>query len=302
MFSSENVDIDKIDLVYDYKDSKVYRDSFNQLATLVFDINFEDWYQKGFWDDRYICHSFIRDNVVIANVSVSKMDLMINGLNKKAIQIGTVMTHPDFRGKGLSGKLMRHVLDLYEHDCDIFFLFANSSVIDFYPIFGFESVGESQIKLKYLPTPNADTTLRKLNCSRKEDLAFIKRMVLSRRPVSEQFGDINNLGLFMFYAIKVFPESIYYSQEDEAIIVYQQEGHNLNLYDVVSQCDVNLDRLLKRIANEQTEYIHFHFTPDQLPENVQYEWMDNNGDMLFIKSNFILDPSSKFCVPALAHA
>lgn len=302
MLSSENIDIDNVDLVNDYKNIKVYRDSFNQLATLVFDINFEDWYQKGFWDDRYICHSFIRDNVVIANVSVSKMDLMINGFNKKAIQIGTVMTHPDFRGKGLSGKLMRYVLDLYEQDCDLFFLFANSSVIDFYPIFGFESFGESQIKLKYHSTPNADTTLRKLNCSRKEDLALIKRMVLSRRPVSEQFGVINNLGLFMFYAIKVFPESIYYSQEDEAIIVYQQEGHHLNLYDVVSQCDVNLDRLLKRIANEQTEYIHFHFTPDQLPENVQYEWMDNKGDMLFIKSNFTLDPGSKFCVPALAHA
>ncbi|CQR54205.1 GNAT family N-acetyltransferase [Paenibacillus riograndensis] len=302
MFSNENIDIDEIDLINDYKDRKVYRDSFNDLASLVFDLNFEDWYQKGFWDDRYICHSFIREDVVIANVSVSKMDLLINGSNKKAIQIGTVMTHPDFRGKGLSGKLMRHVLDIYEHDCDIFFLFANSTVIDFYPKYGFKSVGESQLKLKYYPTPHADTTLRKLNCSNKEDLAFIKKMVLSRRPVSDQFGVSNNQGLFMFYAIKVFPESIYYSQEDEAIIVYQQEDHVLNLYDVVSQSYVNLNRLINRIANEQTGYIHFHFTPDPFTDKVPYEWMDNNGDVLFIKSNFTLDKNSKFCVPLLAHA
>ncbi|OAB44451.1 GNAT family N-acetyltransferase [Paenibacillus glacialis] len=301
MFSNENIEVG-IDLVSDYKDNKAYRDSLNLLTTLVFDFYFEDWYQKGFWDDRYICYSLLRDNVVIANVSVSKMDVVINGLNKKAIQIGTVMTHPDFRGKGLSRALMNHVLDIYEQDCDIFFLFANSTAIDYYPKFGFESFGESQFILKFSPTPKEDSTLRKLNGSNEEDLALIKRMVMSRRPISEQFGVSNNQGIFMFHAIKVIPESIYYSQEDDAIIVYQHDGHTLHLYDVVSQGDVNVNSLLNRITNEQTENIHFHFTPDQFTENAQDEPMDNNDDMLFIKANFLLDKNSKFCVPVLAHA
>ncbi|WP_249899952.1 GNAT family N-acetyltransferase [Paenibacillus sp. PK3_47] len=301
MYSNENIDVE-LNLIYDYKNNKVYRDSFNQLANLVFGINFEVWYQKGFWDDRYICYSFISDHVVIANVSVSKMDLIINGVIKKAIQIGTVMTHPDFRGKGLSGKLMRHVLNIYEQDCDIFFLFANRTVLDFYPRFGFEAFGESKFKLEFHPTPKADTALRKLKYSSKEDLEFMRKMVLSRRPISEQFAVSNDLGLFMFYAITVFPESIYYSQEDDAIIVYQQEGHTLNLYDIVSQCEVDLNRILNRIANEQTKYIQFHFTPDQIPEEAQYEWVDSNGDLLFIKADFVLEKNLKICVPILAHA
>jgi len=301
MFLNENIG-DGIELIYGYKDNNAYRDRFNQLTTLVYDINFEDWYQKGFWDDRYICYSFLRDHEVIANVSVSKMDVVINGLNKKAIQIGTVITHPDFRGKGLSRALMKHVLDIYEQECDIFFLFANSTALDFYPKFGFESLDESQFKLKYNPIPIENSTLRQLNCSNDEDLEFIKQMVMSRRPISEQFGVSNNQGIFMFHAIKVFPESIYYSQEDEAIIVYQQEGHTLHLYDVVSQGDVNINRLLNRIATEQTESIRFHFTPDQFTENAQYEPMDDNDDMLFIKANFVLDKNLKFCVPMLAHA
>lgn len=301
MYSNEHVDIDDIHLIHDYKNNKVYRDSFNQLAALVFDISFEDWYQKGFWDDRYICHSFIRDHAVIANVSVSKMDLRINGFNRKAIQIGTVMTHPDFRGKGLSGKLMRHILNIYEQECDLFFLFANNSVLDFYPKFRFESCGESQLRVKYHHTPSEVTALRKLNCSSDEDVALIQKMVLSRRPVSEQFGVRNGQGLFMFYALKVFPESIYYSQEDEAIIVYQQEGRILNLYDIVSPSEVDFNRIFNRIADEQTEYIHFHFTPNQIIENAEVEWVDIHGDQLFIKSNFTLSKHSKFCVPALAH-
>lgn len=56
----------------------------------------------------------------------------------------------------------------------------------------------------------------------------------------------------MFYALKVFSESLYYSQEDEAIIVYQ-------------------------------------LTPNQFIEKAQYEPMDHNDDRLLIKANFVLD-------------
>ncbi|WP_397386234.1 GNAT family N-acetyltransferase [Paenibacillus sp. VCA1] len=86
---------------YDYKYHDEYRASFNRLSKLVFGI-----YQKGAWDDRYICHSFVADDEVIANVSVSKMNLVIKG-DIRALQIGTVMTHPEHRGKGLSKQLMK---------------------------------------------------------------------------------------------------------------------------------------------------------------------------------------------------
>jgi GNAT superfamily N-acetyltransferase len=301
VISNEDIEVGIV-MIYDYKDNKVYRDSFNRLATLVFGIDFEEWYQKGFWDDRYICHSFLRDNEVIANVSVSKMDLVINGLNRKAIQIGTVMTHPEFRGEGLSGLLMRRVLDIYEHDCDIFFLFANSSVINYYPKFGFTALPESHFTLKFHPISIVDTTLRKLNCSKEDDLELIKRMVLSRRPISEHFGVSNNLGIFMFYALNVFPEFLYYSEVDEAIIVFQNEGQTLHLYDVVSQCDINFKGLLSRITNESTENIHFYFTPDQFTEQAQYEPIDKNEDILFVKSSCVFNKNLAFRAPKIAHA
>jgi len=33
----------------DYKNNEELRKSFNDLATLVFGLSFEDWYQKGYW-------------------------------------------------------------------------------------------------------------------------------------------------------------------------------------------------------------------------------------------------------------
>ncbi|MBP1989876.1 GNAT family N-acetyltransferase [Paenibacillus eucommiae] len=288
--------------ISNYRDNESCRDSFNRLASLVYGIDFEEWHQKGFWDDTYICHSILSNNEVVSNISVSKMTLTINGLNRKAIQIGTVMTHPDFRGRGLSGILMLQVLETYKHDCDLFFLFANSSVLDYYPKFGFTAISESQFKLHIDPIANLGISLRKLDPSKAADLEFIKRMVLSRKPISERFGVGNNQGIFMFYVLNVFPQSLYYSPEDEAIIVFQQEGQTLHVYDVVSQNIVNWDGLLPRLANEQTQTVHFHFTPEQFTSNAEFQPVDGNEDVLFVQSKETLNLHSAFCAPITAHA
>lgn len=97
-------------MIIDYKDNAVYHRSFNELSQLAFGIDFEKWYQLGFWNDRYIPYSFIDGEQVISNVSVSIIDIISNGKKISAVQIGTVMTHPDYRRRGLAYKLMKEVL------------------------------------------------------------------------------------------------------------------------------------------------------------------------------------------------
>ncbi|MBF2595421.1 GNAT family N-acetyltransferase, partial [Listeria welshimeri] len=82
-------------LISDYKDNELYRKTFNDLAESTFDINFEEWYKHGFWNDKYVCYSYLDKNKVIANVSINKMDLIYQGNDYRALHIGTVMTHPD---------------------------------------------------------------------------------------------------------------------------------------------------------------------------------------------------------------
>jgi GNAT superfamily N-acetyltransferase len=104
-------------LVSDYKDIETYKESFNELAKIVFELDFKKWYEKGCWNDNYICYSYVGDKV-IANTSINKMTLVSNGKEYKAIQVGTVMTHPDYRNQGLSGKLMNHIIEKYEPEYD----------------------------------------------------------------------------------------------------------------------------------------------------------------------------------------
>ncbi len=113
-----------------YRNDEALRKSFNDLATLVFGINFEEW------------HQYVDGRKLIANVSVNVLDFVVNGEEKRAIQIGTVMTHPEYRNRGLSKRLMHKVLEAYENRYDFMYLFANQNVLDFYPKFGFKAVSD----------------------------------------------------------------------------------------------------------------------------------------------------------------
>lgn len=287
---------------YDFKQQDHYRASFNRLSQLVFGIEFEAWFQKGCWDDDYICHSIVSDNEIIANISVSRMNLVIDGVTMKAIQIGTVMTHPEYRGQGYSKQLMEYVLKTYEKTCDFVFLFANNTVLDFYPKFGFKAINEFQFFIDVNTTSTKKVSIDKLNPSREEDWNLIKHINQFRQPVSQRFGVTNNQGLITFYALSVYPECLYYSPKDDAIIIFEHDGELLHLYDVVSAEQVDLEDLITRISGKDTRKIKFYFTPDQLLDQAYFEPFDKKEDVLFIKSNSDFGKISPFCVPKLAHA
>ncbi|MBD3917369.1 GNAT family N-acetyltransferase [Paenibacillus sp. PR3] len=294
-------DTSELSIISDYRNDEILRKSFNQLANEVFGIDFEHWYQQGLWDNHYICHSVVINRKVVSNVSISKLNLIIDGTNHRAIQIGTVMTHPDYRGNGFSGALMKHVLETYRDECDVFYLFANDSVHHFYPKFGFTPCREVQFSMKAALISIVNNGLRQMDCANDEDLQVIYEILQTRTPVSNQFGISDNQGIFMFYALNVFQDSIYFYEDEEAVIVYQNEGNVLHLYDVVSKYKVDLVRLLSHISNSDTETIQFHFTPDRFTDNVICE-LKSQGDLLFVKSKNDLNLNFPFCAPMLSHA
>lgn len=266
----------------DYKINEKLRKSFNELATLVFGINFEKWYEKGYWNNRYIPYSYVDGNHVIANVSVNLLDFVVNGEKKRAIQIGTVMTHPDYRNRGLSADLMNRVLKNYENQYDFMYLFANQTVLEFYPKFGFQRAAEYQFSMNYTPTQPHSSSIRKLNGNNKEDLEFIYKVACERVPVSNRFGTYNTEDLLMFYCIYVFYNDIYFIEEEEAIVIYQIEDQQLDIFDIVSTKEVCIENILSQIARDDTNKIVFHYTPCYQDIGIQSE-IYQGDDVLFVK-------------------
>ncbi|MFX3650622.1 MAG: GNAT family N-acetyltransferase [Paenibacillus sp.] len=267
-----------------YKNNEVLRKSFFELAVNTFEINFEDWYQQGYWGERYIPYSYVDGDQVIANVSVNILELIIHGEKKKAIQIGTVMTHPDYRGKGLSTRLMNKVLEEYENKYDYMYLFANESVLDFYPKFGFKPVEEHLFSINYTAKKSPEpANIRKLNVTNAEDLRLIQKLASERLPVSQHFATHHAQGIFMFYCLNVFSDDIYYLENENVIVIYQKENNHIELFDVVSLNEMNMNDILDEIADDDTEKITFHFTPDATEHIVLKSTITNEG--LFVRTH-----------------
>lgn len=125
-----------------YCGEETIRESFNHLIEETYGFNFRNWYEGGYWKDRYIPYSLLDGVKVVANVSINVMDFLFLGEKKCYVQIGTIMTEQEYRHQGLSRVLPERVLTEWQSKCDLIYLFVNDEVLDFYPKFVFRPIVE----------------------------------------------------------------------------------------------------------------------------------------------------------------
>ena len=114
------------------RNSAPLRESFNALAQLIYNFDFEPWTKAGYWDDNYRPYVLTHDNIVVSVASVNTIRFRFNGRPRNYIQIGTVMTHPAFRGRGLSRWLLERILADGVDNCVGMDHYAKNSALDFY--------------------------------------------------------------------------------------------------------------------------------------------------------------------------
>lgn len=284
--------------IKDYRDNITYRLSFNDLTRRTYGFDFEDWYRQGWWGDVYNPYSFAHDGKIIANVSVNKIHLVVDGAELHAIQLGTVMTDAPFRNRGLSRELMHIILAEYESNADFIYLFANSSVLDFYPRFGFEIVTEYECS-----TISGDKTqnlqCRKLDPDNAQDQAILFRLIDSMIPAS-RIGCRYNRGLVMFYCGTVFKDHIHYLPELDIAVVANEIDGVLNVLEIFSDKDFDLDSVVNTLADHQVTKTVFGFTPKSSRTNDVFTVKSDGNDTLFIRSKHPLNlPKAMF--PVLSH-
>ena len=294
-----------LELIYDYKDIEAYRLGYNQLANQVFGLDIERWYDSGLWDDALICYSLADGPEIVANISVYKTDLIISGKRKKALQICSVMTRKDYRGRGLAKKLMDVILEKYDKEFDTIFLLGNKTVLDFYPKFGFKPLLQSKYELNVNIEKSGLDKIRKLDISNAGDLKLIKALVFNRRPISDVLGVENAQSIFMWQCYNNFGYRLYYLEDGDILAVCEQDGQKLHVYDIISKGEVNFNDLLCKIATEEAKKVIFHFTPDLLKVEADCSLLQVDDelfhDMFFVRGDFN-DFSRNFHFPRTAQA
>lgn len=289
----------------DYRDDKDLRTSFNKLAQQTFGLQFETWYQNGYWTDKYNPYSVIINNKVVANVSVNKMEFNLYGERQKYLQLGTVMTDIDYRNKGFIKKIMEQIDFDYLDHVDGIYLFSNASVLDFYPKFGYRKSTEYQYELeKSNARSNADISLKKpiqqLHMKEKNDWEFLGNIMESSLDQGV-FEMKDNKELILFYVTQFMQNDVYYMEEEEAYIIAQISEDTLFLHNIFSNKKVNIDHIIEAFG-EQIKKVIFGFTPQNV-EGYQGKILCKEDTTLFVKGKAFDEFGQKKCIfPMLSHA
>ncbi|MDD2956547.1 MAG: GNAT family N-acetyltransferase [Oscillospiraceae bacterium] len=277
-------------ILSDYFENDRLRGSFNRLAIDTFSLDFEPWHQNGIFHGRYHPCSWEENGEILANISANEFEFQVDGVSRKAVQLGTVMTRPDRRRQGLSRKLMEHVLAYWQAKVDFIFLLANSTVLDFYPRFGFRRIPEICYTLK-VDAVSPGRLGRKADFKQeKEEILAIAAQRLPVSPVFAPQKDIWPLEAYLADANMVW-------LEDGGIAVWETAGDVLVLADVLSVKPFAITDVLSTLPLQGFQSIRLHFPAEEIP--CRREILKTEDGLFVLGSPDVLPKD--FCILPTSH-
>jgi GNAT superfamily N-acetyltransferase len=225
-------------------------------------IDFRAWHARGGWTDRYRVFALFDGEEILASASLFQMDLVLEGQRVRGQQLGAVGTLDSQRGRGFSRAVMERLL-AHTRDDDLVFLFANDSVLDFYPRFGFSRMREQVFRMPFEARP-AGEPLRTLDLSVAEDRACLARIAARAEPVTQRFGARDYGSVVLWYACNFFPRALRHVPELDAVIAVAQQGDRLHVLDVQAPGPLDLRALVPRLIEAPITSLELFFTPERL--------------------------------------
>ena len=288
----------ELKVVKSYKDDEVLRASFNELAKKVFSLDFENWYQNGYWTGRYNPYSVVVDGKVVSNISVNRTDFQWNGERKCLIQLGTVMTDEAYRNKGYSRRIMEEIERDYAGKVDGMYLFGNDSVLNFYPKFGFVAAEQYQYVKEVCNTKEG--TMEQVPMENKAHWDKLEEIIQSSEHCCS-FDMVDNSQLNMFYLSQFMQENVFYSKELEVYAVAEIEGEELQLDMIMAKKQVDVDAVVEAFGRN-IKKVKLGFAP-QNASGFQLCQVKVDDCTLFVKGEALKKlEEEKIMFPVLAHA
>jgi GNAT superfamily N-acetyltransferase len=272
--------------------------AFHRYIEQVFPrVSFRWWCELGGWNEDYRAFALLQGSEIVANASLQRMDVIVDGRELTAWQLGAVGVIPGWRGKGLQRQILPQLLETPGPQ-DLVFLFANENVLEFYPKFGFQRSREHLFGAGHAVTPSAQRWER-LKCDRADHRALLVQKAATALPVTRRFGARNYASIALWYWTNFYADCFYYSEKLDALFVAEQEGARLRILDVFAPAAIDLAACLPHLISTPVSQLEFGFTPELLwPDAKPLE--ENTDSPLFIRGPVVL-PTSPFGFPALAH-
>jgi len=244
-----------------YGDSRL-ADAFFKLQRQAFpSLDLEEAHRRGLLDEQVVPFGIFDDEShALSILNATSMELIVDGRSLKGLQIGTVATAPSCRGQGLSSRLLHHVLQRYEGTTDLQFLFANETVLEFYPRFGFRPIREHDFHF-VRQAPVVGFPFRRLGIDSASDAGILRGFFENRDVVSRRMGVVGHARLAELNCRYAFRNSLWYSGEWQAVLVASSSGGVLRVHDCI--CRPHNDRIFIDLGWPGITSVILEFVPDR---------------------------------------
>ena len=273
------------------------RKNYFEFINQAFGLDFTPWSQSGF-SGSFIPYTLFDGDAAVASVGIAISNFKWKDSLKKYAQISTVATGQAYRKKGLSRWLMTNVINEWKDKADSIYLYANDSVVDFYPKFGFEATNEYRYKLI---AAKKQGNFRKLNIKDRDDVALLIRKYHESNPFS-LIPTHENAEMMMFHCVTFLQENIYYIEQYDAVVIADYENDDLFCYDIFTNANCSIYDVLGVLVSNNTKTITLGFTP-KFSDNYSIEKVCEEDTTLFVlhgKENLFCD--NKITLPFLSRA
>lgn len=283
------------------------RSALNALTRATFGFSFESWYAAGWWAGDYLPYAFEEDGRLLSNVSVNRMRFLLDGQERRFIQLGTVMTDPACRHQGLASRLMRAAMDDFAGQCDGFYLFGDLGALGFYDQLGFSRICETRYTLRasareaLLCSPAREGGFAPVDPADAAMKARYVELVRCGAPYAA-LEQLSRLSLTMFYTASM--KRVLYAPALDCFAVLERDGGNLCLQSVACARRLPLETVLAYLPSF-TGTLTLGFAPCGGDEALfDAQPFDGGEDYrLFILGDALREiETRRLCFPVLSHA
>lgn len=226
---------------------------------------------------------------MLSNISVYKMKMLVNGVSKDYLQLGSVATRKEQQGKGLARKIMEHIMTVYPNTP--IFLFGDNEAEGYYNKMGFAPFSYKQ--------PYTECKINNPGEMHRLEITDLKvdRYLKQRAQYSQMLDCINQYAINWFHLIYRYPNHIYEIPGLDVMLVMKQSGSVLSIFDIAASKPVSFNEILPYLHFDGVSRIEFGFNPDWLGLDYKMDIIEDDDGIPFIRGDFGL--ISDFTFPVM---
>ncbi|MCP3977884.1 MAG: GNAT family N-acetyltransferase [bacterium] len=230
------------------------------------------------WDEQTTPFARFDGDLALSHVGVLDLPLLLDGAEHRVAGVHAVCTDPGHRRRGHYRAVMEHALEFIDARWKIAKLHCSRP--ELYEPFGFRVVPLNRFELFRSGAGNG--TARKLG---EADLNWIRERLQTRSPSSVRHAVLESGWLLGIDEVLWTGDLDHlYAVDDDTLVAWDAAGGTLNLYEVATRGEPDLDTLLAACP-WPFERVVFWITPDRFaPEARPIDWLAD--DILMVRGDW----------------